>query len=373
MNIEKVLDKPENKEKLLINRIEGYKKSDSSIVVNKVKELLDSIIYILSLHDEEDDIELMYEKGLEINIKYLKEAKLIYNRLLNNLLVNENRYYNSTIKDGFTAFFRLYDRYFEADNYIIIADYPLMITRFNLRGAQFIKNYLYCIETENSFLNRFDEKDIDRLLHNNNDDYLQIPVNLCETVFINWLFDFSNADKITESYKNRSENDLRELLFLKVSASPLSEREKIYFSYYLSCSNHKLYELIRLNKLNNIIYHEKSEKIELSFDDCARLSDERYKYLFKLISYERNYEALHEVDSIFDIADLLMEAVDEEEEMIKALAFVDEEKFIGLLLYYRNYESMFRDVLFQRLDGMDETKRNKIRKMLDNVKDGQDY
>lgn len=58
-------------------------------------------------------------------------------------------------------------------------------------------------------------------------------------------------------------------MFLKVSASPLSEREKIYFSYYLSCSNHKLYELIRLNKLNNIIYHEKREKIELSFDDCV--------------------------------------------------------------------------------------------------------
>ena len=162
-------------------------------------------------------------------------------------------------------------------------------------------------------------------------------------------------------------------MFLKVSASPLSEREKIYFSYYLSCSNHKLYELIRLNKLNNIIYHEKSEKIELSFDDCARLFDERYEYLFNLISYERNYEALYEVDSIFDIADLLMEAVDEEEEMFKALSFVDEEKLVGLLLYYRNYESMFRDVLFLRLQSMDEIKQNKIRKMLDNVKDGQDY
>lgn len=59
MNIEKVLDKPENKEKLLkllINRIEGYKKSDSSIAVNKVKELLDSIIYILSLNDEEEEM-----------------------------------------------------------------------------------------------------------------------------------------------------------------------------------------------------------------------------------------------------------------------------------------------------------------------------
>ena len=95
--------------------------------------------------------------------------------------------------------------------------------------------------------------------------------------------------------------------------------------------------------------------------------------MLNIISYERNYEALYEVDSIFDIADLLMEAVDEEEEMFKALAFVDEEKFIGLLLYYRNYESMFRDVLFLRLQSMDEIKQNKIRKMLDNVKDGQDY
>ena len=33
----------------------------------------------------------------------------------------------------------------------------------------------------------------------------------------------------------------------------------------------------------------------------------------------------------------------------------------------------FRDVLFLRLQSMDEIKQNKIRKMLDNVKDGQDY
>ena len=82
---------------------------------------------------------------------------------------------------------------------------------------------------------------------------------------------------------------------------------------------------------------------------------------------------VNKVKELLDSIIYILSLNDEEEEMIKALAFVDEEKFIGLLLYYRNYESMFRDVLFQRLDGMDETKRNKIRKMLDNVKDGQDY
>ena len=68
-----------------------------------------------------------------------------------------------------------------------------------------------------------------------------------------------------------------------------------------------------------------------------------------------------------------MEAFDDYEDICQAVKVLDENKYIALVLYYRNYESAFRSALFQRLDGMDETKRNKIRKMLDNVKDGQDY
>ena len=68
-----------------------------------------------------------------------------------------------------------------------------------------------------------------------------------------------------------------------------------------------------------------------------------------------------------------MEAFDDYEDICQAVQVLDENKYIAFIIYYRNYESAFRSALFQRLDGMDETKRNKIRKMLDNVKDGQDY
>lgn len=66
-------------------------------------------------------------------------------------LNNDNRYYNSTLKEGLKAFFSFYDKYLYPENYLITADYPLMIGRPDLKGASFIKNYLYCIETENTF------------------------------------------------------------------------------------------------------------------------------------------------------------------------------------------------------------------------------
>ena len=52
---------------------------------------------------------------------------------------------------------------------------------------------------------------------------------------------------------------------------------------------------------------------------------------------------------------------------------IDEEKYIGLLICFKNYESMFTDALYLRLEKMNETKRNKIMKMLDNIRDGKDY
>ena len=65
-----------------------------------------------------------------------------------------------------------------------------------------------------------------------------------------------------------------------------------------------------------------------------------------------------------------MEAFDDYEDICQAVKVLDENKYIALILYYWNYDSAFMSALFQRLDGMDETKRNKIQKMLDNVKDG---
>ena len=68
-----------------------------------------------------------------------------------------------------------------------------------------------------------------------------------------------------------------------------------------------------------------------------------------------------------------MEAFDDYEDICQAVKVLDENKYIAFIIYYRNYESAFRSTLFQRLETFEETKRLKILKMLDNVKDGQDY
>lgn len=128
--------------------------------------------------------------------------------------------------------------------------------------------------------------------------------------------------------------------------------------------------MIRLETLDTVIYHEKEEKIAVSFDDFDRLSDFRYAEYLSQLRYEQNYEVLIETDSIFDIAELLMEAIDDPDEMLKAVNIISEDKFIGLLIYFRDYESLFSETLYLRLDNMEKTKQNKIKKMLDNVKDG---
>lgn len=377
MNIEKVLNNPDNKEELLIllkNRIKKFKnRYDSSIPVSKAEALLESIIYILSLNDEESSITKMYENGLIINDYYLKESYKIYERLLNDMFINDNRYYLSTLNDGIKAFFILYNRYFFPENYHITVDYPLMITRFNLKGAHFIKNYLFCAETENIFLNRFLGEDVHRLLFNNDENYEDMPINLCETVFINWLFDFKSSSEITEIYKEMTEEQFKANLHNKINSSVLTLREKIYFNHYLESNIYKIHEMIRLNTLDTVIYHETEEKIDIEFYDYERLLDFEYENRLDRLRYDKDYAVLKDIDSIFDLADLLMEAIDDINEMLKALNFINEDKFIGLLLYFRNYDSLFTEALYLRLEDLEETKRNKILKMLDNIKDGQDY
>ncbi|MGN1404781.1 MAG: DUF6179 domain-containing protein [Erysipelotrichaceae bacterium] len=377
MNIEKVLNNPDNKEELLIllkNRIKKFKnRYDSSIPVSKAEALLESIIYILSLNDEESSITKMYENGLIINDYYLKESYKIYERLLNDMFINDNRYYLSTLNDGIKAFFILYNRYFFPENYHITVDYPLMITRFNLKGAHFIKNYLFCAETENIFLNRFLGEDVHRLLFNNDENYEDMPINLCETVFINWLFDFKSSSEITEIYKEMTEEQFKANLHNKINSSVLTLREKIYFNHYLESNIYKIHEMIRLNTLDTVIYHETEEKIDIEFYDYERLLDFEYENRLDRLRYDKDYAVLKDIDSIFDLADLLMEAIDDINEMLKALNFINEDKFIGLLLYFRNYDSLFTEALYLRLEDLEETKRNKIQKMLDNIKDGQDY
>ncbi|MDY4642193.1 MAG: DUF6179 domain-containing protein [Erysipelotrichaceae bacterium] len=163
-------------------------------------------------------------KGHNKNREYLKRSRAIYSRLMKNLFKNPDRYYNSTISDGIRAFFKLYDYRYLTHDYIITVYYPLMILRNGMMGAQFICNYLYCIETENIFLNRFDSEDVSSLLESLKEDYIDIPFNLAECVFVNWPFDFKSEKQIIEQYEKLSKEDLLTELRHKLNISHLSYR-----------------------------------------------------------------------------------------------------------------------------------------------------
>ena len=179
---------------------------------------------------------------------------------MKNLFKNPNRYYNSTISDGIRAFFKLYDYRYLTHDYIITVYYPLMILRNGMMGAQFICNYLYCIETENIFLNRFDSEDVSSLLESIKEDYIDIPFNLTECVFVNWPFDFKSEKQIIEQYEKLSKEDLLTELRHKLNISHLSYREKIYFNYALESIISRLSEALG-NNTDGFIASEKKSAV----------------------------------------------------------------------------------------------------------------
>ena len=112
---------------------------------------------------------------------------------------------------------------------------------------------------------------------------------------------------------------------------------------------------------------------EIEFNNHQRLNENENKETLNILRYEKRYEILNDAETIFDSAELIMEAFDDYEDVYQAVKVLDENKYIAFIIYYRNYESAFMSALFQRLETFEETKRLKILKMLDNVKDGQDY
>lgn len=205
---------------LLRNSIDGYKGVNSSISEKKLWRTSGIDI----LHPFPDWRSWKRSpwilKGHNKNREYLKRSRAIYSRLIKNLFKNPNRYYNSTISDGIRAFFKLYDYRYLTHDYIITAD------DFKKRydGRSVYLQYLYCIETENIFLNHFDSEDVSSLLESLKEDYIDIPFTLAECVFVNWLFDFKSGKQIIEQYEKLSKEDLLTGLRHKLNISHLSYR-----------------------------------------------------------------------------------------------------------------------------------------------------
>lgn len=109
----------------------------------------------------------VYAKGNNEVESLINKTKIFYNSLfLNNLIENDNYFYNATLKEGVKGFFEAYNKDYDACNIIINFDYEPFLKKFKGLGIECVNNYLKQINNENAFCNCFDSIKIKKLLEN---------------------------------------------------------------------------------------------------------------------------------------------------------------------------------------------------------------
>lgn len=182
---------------LLFYKIDSYTNNlTSSISVYKAREINSSNLWIIGLYLKKysifDGINILlncdildiYNKSYKELNNLISKTRLFYETVFKtNILNTTNYFYNATLKDGVSGFFKLYDKLYGANNTIITADYEPFLKRPKLSGVWFIYEYLKIINYENIFCNKFDNKKIEDLLKASHKDYKNLPINIFEIVF----------------------------------------------------------------------------------------------------------------------------------------------------------------------------------------------
>lgn len=181
---------------LLKTKVKKYNLlSSSSIMVEKADMIMQSNMYTIGLYLKQytpdkaikllndTGINTLYEEGRKILINKIKVSKLLYRRLMNNMLETSNETYNATIIGGISGFFKLYDYEYNAREINITADYPLynnLIGKFI--GIEFMEKYIESIYIENELCKMFDISKVESLLTTYSLNFSELVVNISSTV-----------------------------------------------------------------------------------------------------------------------------------------------------------------------------------------------
>lgn len=171
-------------------------KESSSVTYETARMLMEAVIYCLNEAEAENDysivdekqpnLSLLYERGLNLVIEKTKEAKNLYDSIIENFEDYGCINYIDTILKGMPAFFTRYDARFQPQNHILTLDYPLIIELPTLCGIDLILAYLRGIRLEQHFLHCFDRFAIRNLLMNILPDYQHLYFdNLSYPVLLN--------------------------------------------------------------------------------------------------------------------------------------------------------------------------------------------
>ena len=139
-----------------------------TISISEAKLINNSNIYLLGLYLKNKDIITslkaltnknllsLYDKSKEYLISLVNKTKLFYNTIFKNNILNvDNYFYNITINEGITSFFKNYNTSYETDNHLINLDYNPYLKMTNLYGIEYISKVLEYLNYENIFCSKF--------------------------------------------------------------------------------------------------------------------------------------------------------------------------------------------------------------------------
>ena len=169
----------------------------SSIEIDMAKRIMESNVYTISLYlkgfspDEainvlkNDTILNIYDYGRKAINRKISVSKILYKRVLNNILKTSNDVYNSTVLYGIKGFFKVYNPDYEAEDMKITADYPLYNSLVGkLCGIEFIEKYLESLYIENEFCSLFKAEAIENLLAKYTPSHGEAVINIFKIVLI---------------------------------------------------------------------------------------------------------------------------------------------------------------------------------------------
>ena len=250
-----------------------------TISISEAKLINNSNLYLLGLYLKNKDIftsikELtnhnllpLYNKSKEYLISLVNKTKLFYNTIFKNNILNINNYfYNITINEGLTSFFKNYNTSYETDNHLINLDYNPYLKITNLYGIEYISKVLEYLNYENAFCSKFK---YDKCLTH----YQNTPINLFEAVFKtslcvdtidkdSYFLDITKEDipslyKVTKKDLYKSYNNLKTRLNLSKNINNYLDKSIDYIinDILIAIKNNTLENLFNLNNNKEIYYY----------------------------------------------------------------------------------------------------------------------
>lgn len=232
-------------------------KESSSVTYETARTLMEAVIYCINeaeteldftiVDEKQPNLALLYERGLNLVIEKTKEAKNLYDRIIEDFEDYGCINYIDTILKGMPAFFTRYDAKFHPQNHILTLDYPLIINLPDLCGIDLISAYLKGILIEKHFLHCFDRFAIRNLLVNIFPDYQTLYFdNLSYPVLLNaigrcivkkplktLLLKYSDCDMIKAYFNGDDIYAMKQKikLLIQTIVSPLEDdTSQIYFA-----------------------------------------------------------------------------------------------------------------------------------------------